>query len=75
MNLKTIIRAENNSKKYPDTLKVDAVEANKTLSAKTAQDAWTDYCILRLRKGKSPGCDMRDFCAWWDINQALVNRV
>lgn len=48
--------------------KVDVEKALKTLLAKNVQDAWTDYVILRLKEKKSPGCDMRDFGAWWDAN-------
>ena len=49
-----------------NTSLVDVVLAEKTLTATSAQDAWTLFCILRLRRNLSPGCHMRDFCAWWD---------
>jgi len=54
-------------KTHPE--KVDTAKALTTLSAKNAQSAWTDFVILRLREKKSPGCDMRDFGAWWDAQK------
>ena len=51
----------------PNVSLVDVPIASQTLRAKNYQDAWTDYCILRLRQGKSPGCHMRDFCLWWEM--------
>lgn len=50
----------------PNMSLVDSLIARQTLRAKTAQDAWTDYCILRLKQGMGPGCHMRDFCSWWE---------
>ena len=49
-----------------NTSLVDVVLAEKTLTATSAHPAWTLFCILRLRRKQSPGCHMRDFCAWWD---------
>ena len=49
-----------------NTSRVDVALVEKTLNATSAQDAWTLFCMLRLRRNLSPGCHMRDFCAWWD---------
>lgn len=54
----------------PNISLVDEAKAEKTLHERNAQTAWTQYCILRRRDGKSPGCHMRDFWEWWDIHTA-----
>lgn len=45
---------------------VDKIAATQTLECKNAQDAWTQFCIIRLRQKVSPGCSMKEFGAWWD---------
>lgn len=49
---------------------VDEQAARPTLAERTAQDAWTAYVVNCLRRKLSPGCHMRDLCAWWDREQA-----
>ncbi len=36
------------------------------------QMAWTEYVILRLREGRSPGCDMRDLVAYYKQQEVLT---
>jgi hypothetical protein len=55
--------------KRADPTRVDTDAAQPTLRCATAQDGWTEYVIARLRRGLSPGCDMRDFAAWWDARK------
>ncbi len=36
------------------------------------QMAWTEYVMLRLRTGLSPGCDMRDLVAYYERDEVLL---
>jgi endogenous inhibitor of DNA gyrase (YacG/DUF329 family) len=58
-------------KKRGDPGRVDTDAARMTVDCPNVQEAWNVYVLARLRRGISPGCDMRDLGAWWDQQRSL----
>jgi len=63
------LRKQNQLKAHPE--KVDPGIGRMAIKqAKDRQSSWTQYIVLHFRHTGNlvPGCDARDWYAWYDIN-------